>query len=245
MKYRIFLSLFIFSAPLLAQNLQLHYDFRHTIDPAHNSRNFPTLYFEYYKQQNDTTSFLKPGAFFIKMETDLQGNGDNIGKAFIQASQTIRFWKPKIYLSFQYSGGLGVTEPKQYSYYINNGLSVGPGYSFQWQGAYFSTSIYYTYNMLQRPSNDIMYSLYWGKGFWNYKVEFAGDIELYTLNKNQGDDLTKNLKGKTLSFFGEPQIWFKIKNSFSLGSKVLSYYHVITAENVFEVYPTVAVRVKF
>jgi len=27
-----------------AQNLQLHYDFRHTISPATNPKNFPTLY---------------------------------------------------------------------------------------------------------------------------------------------------------------------------------------------------------
>ena len=245
MKYLILFALCIFSAPLFSQNLQLHYDFAHSIDPANNSRDFPTLYFEYFKAQNDTSSFLKPGAFFIKMEADLQGSGDNMGKAFMQVSQTIRFWKPKIYLSLQYSGGLGVTEPRQYSYYINNGLSVGPSCSFKWAGAYFSTSVYYTYNMLQRPSNDIMYSLYWGKGFWNYKVEFAGDIELYTLNKNQGDDLTKNLKGKTISFFGEPQVWFKLSNNFSMGSKMLSYYHVITDQNIFEVYPTIAVRIKF
>jgi hypothetical protein len=245
MKYLFLLMLAITSSNVFSQNLQLHYDLRHTIDPAHNPRNFPTLYFEYFKAQNDTSSFIKPGTFFIKMETDLQGQGDNIGKAFIQTSQTFRFWKPAIYLSLQYSGGLGVTEPKQYSYYINNGISLGPTYLFQLKGAYFSTAIYYTYNMLQKPSHDFLYTLYWGKGFWNYKVEFSGDIELYSLNKNQGDDLTKNLHGKTISFFGEPQIWFKIKGNFSMGSKVLLYYHVITAQNVFELYPTIAARIKF
>jgi hypothetical protein len=245
MKYLLLLMLSVFSVPLFSQNLQLHYDFRHTIDPAFNSRNFSTLYFEYFKLQNDTSSFIKTGSFFLKVEDDLEGDGDNIGKAFIQTSQTFRLWKPMIFLSLQYSGGLGVTDPKQYSYYINNALSLGPAYSFKWQGAYFSTAIYYTYNMLTRPSNDMMLSFYWGKGFWNYKVEFDGDFELYTLNKNTGDDFTKNLSGKTVSFFGEPQIWFKIHKSFSIGSKFILYYHVITTENLFDVYPTIAVRVKF
>ncbi|HEY4323646.1 MAG TPA: DUF5020 family protein [Mucilaginibacter sp.] len=245
MKYLVLSILLIFSGQLFSQNLQLHYDLRHSIDPAHNSRNFPTVYFEYFKAQNDTSSFIKPGAFFIKMETDLQGDGDNIGKAFMQASQTFRFWKPKIYISVQYSGGLGVTEPRQYSYYINNALSIGPSYLFRWKGAYFSTSIYYTYNMLKKPSNDFLYTLYWGKGFWNYKMEFSGDVELYTLNKNRGDDFTKNMHGKTVSFFGEPQVWFRIQKGFSLGSKVILYYHVITTENLFEAYPTIAARVKF
>jgi len=41
-----------------------------------------------------------------------------------------------------------------------------------------------------------MLSFYWWKGFFNYKMEFAGDFELYTLNKNQGD-LYKRSERKT------------------------------------------------
>jgi hypothetical protein len=99
--------------------------------------------------------------------------------------------------------------------------------------------------MLPKPSNDVMLSFYWGKGFWNYKVEFAGDFELYTLNRNTGYEATKDLHGKTVSFFGEPQIWFRIHKGFSLGSRAILYYHVITTENLFEVYPTIAARIKF
>jgi len=245
MKHLIWLGLCIFSLPVFSQNLQLHYDLRHSIDPKHNAENFPTVYFEYFKSQPDTTSFIKPGSFLFKVETDMQGDKNNIGKAYIQATQTFRLWKPKIFLGVQYSGGLGVTEPKQYSYYINNSLGIGPNYPFQWHGAYFSAAVYYTYNILKKPSNDVMLSFYWWKGFLNYKLEFAGDFELYTLNKNQGDDFTKDLKGKTVSFFGEPQVWFNLNKSFAFGSKQLLYYHVTTTENVFQVYPTVAMRIKF
>jgi len=230
---------------LFSQSLQLHYDLRHSIDPKHNLQNFPTVFFEYFKPMDTTSSVIKPGAFLIKIEADMQGANDNIGKAFIQASQSFRVWRPQIYVSVQYSGGLGVTNPALYSYYINNCFSIGPGYPFQWQGAYFNAQVFYNYNRLKKPSNDVMLSFYWGKGFWNYKVEFAGDFELYTLNKNHGDDLSKNLSGKTVSFFGEPQVWFKIKGCLSAGSKVILYYHVVTAENVFESYPTIAARVKF
>lgn len=233
------------STQLYAQNLQLHYDLRHTVDPHHNVKNFPTVYFEYFKAQDSTSTFIKPGAFFIKMQTDMLGAQNNIGKTFIQASQTFRFWNPKVFLSLQYSGGLGVTEPKQYSYYIANALSLGPSYTFQWKGAYFSTTIYYVNNMLKKPSHDFLYTFYWGRGFWNYKVEFNGDLQVYTLNKNQGDEATKDLTGKRVSFFGEPQLWFNIHKGFGVGSKVLLYYHVVTNDDVFQVYPTVAARVKF
>jgi len=245
MKYLILLIIISLPASLFAQNLQLHYDFRHTVDPAHNSQNFPTLYFEYFKAMDSTSSFIKPGSFLFKLEDDLQGDRDNSGKAFVQVSQTFRLWQPKIFAAVQYSGGLGVTNPAQYSYYINNCFSIGPSYPFQWKGAYFNAEIFYNYNILKKPSNDIMLSFYWGKGFWNYKVEFAGDFELYTLNRNQGDAATKNLGGKMISFFGEPQIWFKIKGNFSMGSKAILYYHVVIPQNLFEVYPTIAARVKF
>jgi len=158
MKYRLLFVFWIWSSLLSAQTLQLHYDARHTLDPARNASNFPTIYFEYFKAK-DTS-----GAFFIKMESDLNGANHNV---------------------------------------------------------------------------------YWGKGFWNYKFEFSGDIELYTQNRNLGDSYTTNLKGKTVSFFGEPQVWFKIHNGFSLGSKINLYYHVLTSENLLQVYPTLAARFKF
>ncbi|HEX4849921.1 MAG TPA: hypothetical protein VFV08_03895, partial [Puia sp.] len=52
------------------QNFQLHYDFRHSLDPAHNEGNFPSVYFEYFKAQDSGKAFIKPGSFFIKMQAD-------------------------------------------------------------------------------------------------------------------------------------------------------------------------------
>ncbi|MEO6632552.1 MAG: DUF5020 family protein [Mucilaginibacter sp.] len=234
----------IFPLLIFAQSLQLHYDLRHTIDPKHNPQNFPALFFEYFKSQTDTSSFIKPGSFLFKAETDMKGDKNNIGNAFIQVTQTFRLWRPKIFVGVQYSGGLGVTEPRQYSYYINNSFAIGPNYNFQSKGFYCSTSVYYTYNMRKKPSSDVMLTFYWWKGLFNYKLEFNGDFELYTLNKNTGEDFTKDLKGKTVSFFGQPQVWYNLNKSFAFGSKQLLYYHVNTTENLFQVYPTVAIKVK-
>ena len=244
MKRIIFTCLCIFPILISAQSLQLHYDLRHTLDPKRNPQNFPTLFFEYFKSQTDTSSFIKPGSFLFKAETDMKGDKNNIGNAFVQVTQSFRLWRPKIYIGIQYSGGLGVTEPRQYSYYINNSFAIGPNYSFQWHGFYCSTSVYYTYNMRKKPSDDVMLSFYWWKGLFNYKVEFNGDFELYTLNKNTGEDFTKDLPGKTVSFFGEPQVWYNVNKSIAFGSKQLIYYHVNTTENLFQVYPTVAIKVK-
>ncbi len=239
MKYLSIFILVMLPSLLFSQNLQLHYDFRHTLDPSHNSMNFPTIYFEYFKSK-DTS-----GSFFIKTEGDLNGANHNIGKFYTQVTQSFKFWQPKIYAQVQYSGGLGIAEPGSYGYYITNAFSLGAVYPFQWKSAWFSTSLSYTYNAFKKPSHDVLYSLYWGRGFWNYKFEFSGDIELYTMNKNTGDSNTANLSGKTVSFFGEPQVWFKIHSGFSLGSKINLYYHVLTNEDLFQIYPTLAARFKF
>jgi len=222
-----------------AQTLQFHYDPRHTLDPSHNRANFPTIYFEYFKSRDNS------GSFLFKIESDLNGAAHNTGKFYMQVSQSFKFWKPKVYMQLQYSGGMGIAEPGSYGYYITNAFSAGAVYPFQWKGAWFSTALSYTYNSFKKPSHDLLYSLYWGRGFWNYKFEFSGDIELYTLNKNLGDAYTSNLSGKRISFFGEPQVWFRIHNGFALGSKINMYYHVLTTENFLQVYPTIAARFKF
>lgn len=239
MKYRLLFILGMVSSQLFAQNLQLHYDLRHTFDPSHNAMNFPAIYFEYFRSKDSS------GSFFMKTESDLNGMDHNIGKFYTQVTQSFRFWKPKVYAQAQYSGGMGIAEPGSYAYYITNAFSLGAVYPFQWKGAWFSTSLSYTCNTFKKPSHDLLYSLYWGRGFWNYKFEFSGDVELYTQNKNLGDIYTANLTGKRVAFFGEPQLWFKIHNGFSLGSKIYVYYHVLTNESLLQVYPTLGVRVKF
>jgi len=73
--------------------------------------------------------------------------------------------------------------------------------------------------LLKKPSHDLMYSLYWWRGFWNYKNRISVDLELYTQNKNLGDSFTSNLSGKRVSFFGEPQVWFKIITGLAVGRR--------------------------
>jgi hypothetical protein len=179
------------------------------------------------------------------MQADLYGSRNNIGKFFMQFSQSFRLWEPKIFIALQYSGGMGITEPRQYSYYISNTYSAGLSYPFSGKGAWFNLMLSYSYNALPKASNDFLFSFYWGKGFWKYKMEFVGDLELYSLNKNQGDELTKTLNGKWICFFAEPQVWFNYTKSFAMGSKVNLFYHVLNFSELFQVYPTLAARFKF
>jgi Domain of unknown function (DUF5020) len=244
MKYLLVLTLSLTYLHPAAQNIQLHYDLRHTTDPANNPKNFPTLYFEYFKSQDSGHAFIKPGAFLFKMQTDLFGSGSNISKAYLQVSQTLRFWEPKVFLHLSYSGGLGVTEPKQYSYYILNTYSAGIAYPFQWKGGYFSSVLDYKYVPFAKPSSDFLYTFYFFKGFFNYRCELLGDFSFWTENKNHGDIETENLSGKRFFLYAEPQLWYRVAGGFSIGTKINMYYHIYTTDNKLQVYPAAAIKWK-
>ena len=244
MKYLLLPFLIIYTTYLKAQSLQLHYDARHTFDAKRNPKNFPTLYFEYFKTLDTGKAFVKPGSFLLKAQTDFAGDQANIGKYYMQVSQELRFWKPKVFINLQYSGGLGITTPRQYSYYILNTYSVGVSYPFKLWSAYMSSVLNFKYVPYAKPSKDFLYTLYFFKGLWNYKTEFAGDFSVWTENKDHGDDFTAGQQGKRFFFFAEPQFWYNVNRSFAFGTKFNTNYHVLTNDNVLTVYPTAAIRVK-
>jgi len=227
-----------------SQTLQLHYDLRGTLDPERNPKNFPTLYFEYFKSQDSGRHFIKPGSFLLKMQTDFLGEKNNMGKFYMQVSQSLRAWSPKIFLNLQYSGGLGLTDPRQYSYYIRNTWSLGISYPFQWGNAWLNAVLNYKYLPYTKASHDPLFTLYWWKGLWHYKGEFSGDFSVWTENKNHGDETTKDLHGKNFYFFAEPQYWYSFLKDLSVGTKITVNYHVLLPGNILQVYPTLALRCK-
>jgi len=240
MKLLLFSVFLIFHVLGLSQNLQLHYDFRHSIDPEMNSKNFPTFSFEYFKNV-DTIS---TGAFLFKLQADLKGKNNNTGQVFIQVSQSLKFWNPKVYLSLNFSGGLGVT-PVLNGFYVSNSYGAGVSFPFQWRGAWFSTNLIFRYNAFRKPSYDPQLNLYYGKGFSDYKVFVSGSFVFWTENRNQGNDYTKNLTGKKFAFFGDPQFWIRIKNGFSVGSRINIYYHLLSDDDQIQLYPTLGSKYQF
>ncbi|MEZ0610829.1 DUF5020 family protein [Fibrella sp. WM1] len=221
-----------------AQQLQLHYDFRHSINADLNRRNFASMTFEYFKG-NDST-----GSFLLKMQADFTGENNNIGQLFLQVSKNLRYWQPKVYLSLTYSGGLGVAPPA-YGYYLTNTAGVGIAYPFQWRGAWFSASLVYRLSTFPRPSHDPQLTFYFGRGFANYRILVAGSLVAWSENRNQGTDFTKELSGKKVAFFGDPQCWVKLTKAVSVGSRINLFYHVLTNENQVQVYPTLALKNQF
>ncbi|MBF9222597.1 DUF5020 family protein [Hymenobacter ruricola] len=223
-----------------AQNLQLHYDLRHTLQPAANKANFPTFSFEYFKN----TDSLNRGSFLLKLQADLTGPRYNAGQVYLQLTQTLRFWQPKVFLALSYTGGLGAT-PDGYGYYLSNALGTGLAYPFQWKGGWFSASVLYRYSAFAVPSHDPQLMFYFGRGFFHYRLFAAGSLVGWTENRNQGTAPTADLSGKKAAFFADPQLWLSVRKGFSVGTRVNVFYHLLTTDNTVQLYPTLGTKYQF
>jgi len=240
MKLVLFSVFISFSAIAFSQNLQLHYDFRHTMDPKTNPKNYPSFSFEFFKNM-DT---MGTGSFLIKLQADLNGKNSNTGQVFTQLSQSLRFWKPKIYLSLNYSGGLGVTSAA-FGYYLSSSYGIGISYPFQWHGGWFAASLIVRYTAFDRPSYDPQMTIYFGRGFFNYAVFAAGSFVFWTQNKNQGSEPANDQHGKKFVFFGDPQLWLKIKNNLFVGTRTNVYFHIFNMKDRVQLYPTIGMKFQF
>ncbi|MCD9014715.1 DUF5020 family protein [Parachryseolinea silvisoli] len=240
MKFLLFSMLVAICLPTLSQNLQLHYDFRHSLDPDLHRRNFPTFSFEYFKQLDTVGT----GSFLLKIQADLNGRNHNVGQVFTQLSQSLRFWKPKVYLALHYSGGLGTTDDG-HGFYLPSSYGAGISYPFQWKGAWLVINALVRHNAFVQPSYDPQVTFYFGRGFFHYKVFVAGSFVCWTENRDRGEVYTALLRGKKLALFGDPQIWIKVWRSFSVGTRLNIFYHVLRDDNSIQIYPTLGTKVQF
>lgn len=235
-----FCIIFLFICyPLLSQELQIHYDFRHSIDPELNSKNFLSLNFNYYKS-NDK----KKGAFFIQMQTDFTGENQNPGQVYLQITKYFRYWKPKFSLLVGYGGGFGVAPPA-YGYYMANTYSIGISKSVGWKTFSLSIDGGYKYSAFSKVSHDVQLNVFFLKGFFNYKASTLGTISICSQNKDIGDGTTDDLDGKKLVLCAFPQFWAKIWQKWSIGTKVSCFYHVLSSDDSFQTYPTVGIKYSF
>jgi hypothetical protein len=220
-----------------AQDLQLHYDLRHSVDPRNNARDFPSLTFKSFKAMGF-------GSFLFKLEADLDGAQHNVSKGYLEVTQTLRFWKMPVYAMAEYAGGLGLFDGGSGGYHIANAYSIGAAYPFQWKGAWSSVSLAYKHSNLPRASHDPQVTVYWGRSF-PARLSLASTTVLWTQNQNHGDDFTANLTGKRASFLVENEAWWRAFGLVSVGSEIRVSRNAYATDGRVVVYPTVGVRYLF
>lgn len=101
------------------------------------------------------------------------------------------------------------------------------------------------HNSFAKPSHDIQLSLYWTKMFLQDNLSCSGNLVLFTQNKDIGEPWTRNVNGKKIVLWGQPQIWFNLNKAFAVGSQITLYYNVYSYSEGILVYPAIGAKFKF
>ena len=215
MKKIITLVAFFGTFALSAQNFQLHYDFE---------REHPTLTFEMFKPD-------KYGNTFTFIDFDFDGK-DGISQAYFELARVLKTEKMPIGLHVEFNGGLGTFggEGGLDGYTINNAWIFGANYGKS--NAVWGFSTYAGYKAFQ-GAGKANYQIT-GTWYWNLitdKLSFSGFADLWSEN---------GLSDKTV-FLTEPQLWYHLNKSFSLGGEV-EVSNNFAGYNDFKVRPTVAIK---
>lgn len=233
MSRKILLTLLLFSSlgALRAQNLQLHFDPRHTFygsDVPTASQNYLTATFEMFKPD-------QWGSTFMFVDFDLNNSKKNIGLVYAEIAREFKIGDFPLMPHLEFNGGLGN------GFSIPSSYMAGFGYPFQLGNFFMSTYVAYKLNAFQEVSNDAQWTVTWNATVADGKLSLAGFLDLWSENK----DHTGAESGKKLIMLSEPQIWYNFTPNFALGTEVELSYNFVVGPNHFYAIPTLATKWNF
>lgn len=233
MSRKILLTLLLFSSlgALRAQNLQLHFDPRHTFygsDVPTASQNYLTATFEMFKPD-------QWGSTFMFVDFDLNNSKKNIGLAYAEIAREFKIGDFPLMPHLEFNGGLGN------GFSIPSSYMAGFGYPFQLGNFFMSTYVAYKLNAFQEVSNDAQWTVTWNATVADGKLSLAGFLDLWSENK----DHTGAESGKKLIMLSEPQLWYNFTPNFALGTEVELSYNFVVGPNHFYAIPTLATKWNF
>ncbi len=224
MRKLIFASLILVSSGLLVAqtNLQLHYDFG-------KDREFFTTTLERFKPDANGSLF-----YFI----DFNHSVDGPTEAYWEIARELKFWDAPFSAHIEYNGGLHY-DSSPFGLQINNAYLLGGTYSLN--SADFSKGISITpsYKYIQKHPNPHNFQLtaVWFLHFFNNKLSFTGFADFWREKK------TNFFSGNSSSFIflSEPQLWYNINKTLSVGGEVEFGYNFGAVEG-FRVNPTLGIK---
>lgn len=191
---------------LCAQNIQLHYDFGHSLYEK-DLKERPLLTSTVEKFHPD-----KYGSTYFFVDMDYTSKG--VVSAYLKIFRELKFWKPPFSVHVQYNGGLSVGIP------FNNAYLGGLTYTFN-NASFshgFSLGAMYKYIQKHKLPNSFQLTGTWYINFCDNLLSFTGFADFWREKTNYG---------KTI-FLSEPQFWVnlnKVKGiskdfNLSVGSEV-------------------------
>jgi hypothetical protein len=205
----------ISSLTLSAQNFQLHRDFE--------GDHFTTT-FELFKVD-------KYGNTFTFIDFDYNASS-GISQGYYEIARVIKTDKMPIGFHVEYNGGLGTYEllNNQGGYTINDAWIFGANYSKG--NAKWGYSTYAGYKAIKDAGEaNFQVTGTWYVNLIENKLTFSGFADLWT---------EKGLSNKTI-FLTEPQLWYHLNNSFSIGGEI-EFSNNFAGEDGFKTRPTLAIK---
>lgn len=233
------LAILCTTAAVQAQNLQLHFDPRHSLyGDAVSSSNYLTGTFEMFKPD-------QWGNTFMFVDADLNFNKKNIGLVYGEIAREFKIGDFPLLPHLEYNGGLGLVKGSDIGFSIPSSYLAGFGYPFQLGNFFMSTYVAYKLNAFQEVSNDAQWTLTWNATLAGGKLSLGGFLDLWTEDKSftEGSDAT----GKKVVFLSEPQFWYNVTPNFALGTEVELSYNFVNkfVESKFYAIPTLATKWNF
>ena len=235
---RITLVLMALLLPIAAfgQNFQVHYDFgRQLYSSEEDDRPKLTLTYETFKADG-------LGSWFYFVDVDVRNDG--VSAAYTEVSREFRLGSKSPFAAhIEFDGGLNLKGSYQ------NALLIGPAYNGHSSDFSKTWSLQLMYRQTLKGGTNkalagVQLTGVWGLTFGQGKWTFSGFADLWTGYIPEWDDAKAQKKGLVL--LTEPQIWYNICKTVSIGSEwEISnnfIYRTSDSEKSFYVNPTLALK---
>lgn len=221
-------------------SLDALYDMRHSVDPDNNSRNFPVIRLNVFKQQSY-------GDFFLSNEAVLDGEKNNSSKNYLQVSQSFRLnavslWDEPLFALIGYSSGLGVFGNVDGGYYINSKYKLGLNYPFRVGETFCSLEMSAGYINTPKSHVDPLLSLYVGRNAFNNKVTFSNTLQVWRSPRYQENSDGWINSGAYYAWNIETNLWYEFSKPFSIGAFIRTSRNVQDTKGKWTIYPSIGFR---
>ena len=229
----------LFPVTIMAQNVQIHYDFG-------KDRNFVTTTFEMFKNDKWGNTF-----FFVDYDFNLDAD-KNVGMSYMEIARCISFGKTSpLSAHVEYNGGLLAFQsyPGNVAFPINNAFLAGLDYGFHNEDFSKTANFKLLYkNIVGKNKYSFQITGVWDLNFYNRKLTFSGFADFWREDNlnftiSNGNSLG-NPEPTKFVFMTEPQIWYNITPNISVGSEVEVACNFGTVYG-FNVCPTLAAKWNF
>lgn len=211
---------------LMAQNLQVHYDFG-------KDRHYVTTTLEMFKPDKWGNTF-----FFVDFDYNF-GPEKHPSGAYMEIARCLKFWNGPFSAHVEYNGGLGAGPAGSFAYPINNAWLGGVDYGIHNADFSQTLNLKALYKHIVGKQESAQFTAVWGLHFFKRKVSFTGFADFWLEDNN-------NLNGSLThtTFISEPQLWYNFTDHLSAGSEIeLSNNFALTQG--FMIRPTLAVKWNF